>query len=516
MDWAEITKQNPWWKFEDVPANFQHYDRDLKEAGARDIVRKTTTFEKNSIYVVRGPRRVGKTVWMKQTILNLFNIPIPKINARDIFYLDCETITSGSRIELDNTLQNYFRTSRGSQHTFIFLDEVNYITDWESELKTLYDTGKIINTTIIATGSNASMIRKGTSHLSGRRGKGIDLIMRPLSFRQFIINVLRTNASDWGANNLNKIGGQDNTLRVNLSMLSAAVEKINFTLEDPLEKIEDQIGELHKWTEELNIMFSIYLITGGFPMAIKSYFNDENNLKTRQIDENKYRAVIDYIQKDISEVGLDYKLTKQVLKTATENLATKLTYAAFGRNTEEGIPHSTVISHIRSLEDTFAVRTLNAYDFIKRDEKSKGLKKIYFTDPFVFHAARAALSGQGGFISAKESIENEELCGKIVESIVHSHLEASGEVPIMRDPSTFLWFYYTLTGKELDFIYKRKDEKYLGIEVKYQNQIKPADLSMPKEISDGFILTKNHLDIDNRMVPVGVFLAGLEKTENNL
>ncbi|MCD6530459.1 DUF4143 domain-containing protein, partial [Candidatus Bathyarchaeota archaeon] len=117
----------------------------------------------------------------------------------------------------------------------------------------------------------------------------------------------------------------------------------------------------------------------------------------------------------------------------------------------------------------------------------------------------------------KETLENEELLSKIVESVTSSHLLMSFEIPYLKEASTFLWFYYDSKGRELDFVV-RKNDGYLGIEVKYQNDVSPRDIVRVPEIDTYIILSKeDYIETENTLVaPAELFLSLLEKSKSTL
>ena len=91
---AEIVSLNPWWKHE---AEFVRYDNSLQKAKPIFFKRKGIELSKGSIYVLRGPRQMGKTTYLKDTIRSLILKGVPP---RDIFYLSLDFFTS--RREMKN------------------------------------------------------------------------------------------------------------------------------------------------------------------------------------------------------------------------------------------------------------------------------------------------------------------------------------------------------------------------------------------------------------------------------
>ena len=85
----------------------------------------------------------------------------------------------------------------------------------------------------------------------------------------------------------------------------------------------------------------------------------------------------------------------------------------------------------------------------------------------------------------------------------------------MKEPITFLWFYYD-RSREIDFVYRREDE-YLGLEVKYQYNAEIRDIKKINEIKDYILLTQDSFDLTQELiVPVHIFLPLLELSGRNL
>ncbi|MFV9631910.1 MAG: DUF4143 domain-containing protein [Methanosarcinales archaeon] len=104
----------------------------------------------------------------------------------------------------------------------------------------------------------------------------------------------------------------------------------------------------------------------------------------------------------------------------------------------------------------------------------------------------------------------------LIEGIVANHLIQTKEVPYLQEWKTFLWTYYTKTGKEIDFIYRGNG--YLGIEVKYKEEVDVRDITRILEVNKNIVLTKNQFEIHDNLifVPVPVFLIGLDRSKRTL
>lgn len=504
MVWKEdIINQNLWWKH---GMNFTIYDKDMVNLSKEKVEfkRKKIRFEKGNIYVIRGPRRVGKTVFVKQTIMELLK---NNANSRQILYFSCEALPSKKKEQLRRIIKIFLEAGEFDTY-YIFLDEITYVTDWQIELKYLYDIGLLSNSIVCVTGSTSSVIKEKVEYLPGRGVEGNEYLLKPLSFRDFIFGVQHV------VTEIVKEDEKRNAIRVLIENL----KDLKITFEEDSHEMAKVFHKIYPFASELKMLFNIYILTGGFPKAINNIFqNLSKGIKT--IDNLVYEEIVNYVLGDIAKMNKSDEIAKQVLIGVLRRLGSRYSYTAIGKEVREGIEHSTLISYLNVLENSFIIQTLCSYDFNKKSGRIKGNKKVYFVDPFILHAINSMFTGKSGFDFANEYIENEENISKVVESIIASHLQRIKEIPKMKESSTFLWFYYDKKGKEIDFIYKKENNKYLGLEVKYQYDIKKNDVTKISPVKDYILLSQETFDPSDTallVIPAYVFLSLLEISEKGL
>jgi predicted AAA+ superfamily ATPase len=123
---------------------------------------------KNKVYCIVGPRKSGKTWFMR-------------MHATDELYVDLQdaAFKGISSKEFFKVIEIYTRTFGKSAHK-IFIDEVQQMKDWEFLLLSLLNRGY----EIFATGSSSKILKKEFSSLL--RGKNVTQILLPFSFREFL------------------------------------------------------------------------------------------------------------------------------------------------------------------------------------------------------------------------------------------------------------------------------------------------------------------------------------------
>lgn len=160
---------NPWWFGKDVETGIERgeYLKKLENSLAH----------KRAVLLV-GSRRVGKTTIFQQFIKRLLR----KTTPQRILYalMDHPQLSTRSILELAHDFRKMFATDRSAK-LYIFLDEIQYVKDWERHVKSLVDTE---NVKIFLSGSASSQLLLKSHYLTGRIEK---IEADPLDFSEFLI-----------------------------------------------------------------------------------------------------------------------------------------------------------------------------------------------------------------------------------------------------------------------------------------------------------------------------------------
>jgi hypothetical protein len=143
----------------------------------RDIYQ---TLEKNLlsnklILSIEGPRRVGKSILIKQLITFLIN---KEINVKDIFYFSYDDFKE----DIFKLLKEYElirKKSINDGEIFFFFDEIQKISNWQEKIKIIYDNYP--NIKIIVSGSTLRINKKES--LAGRI---FEYFVPQLSFKEYL------------------------------------------------------------------------------------------------------------------------------------------------------------------------------------------------------------------------------------------------------------------------------------------------------------------------------------------
>lgn len=488
----DLTNINPWWKF---GKEFWKYDKNLKEAKKFiEFQRSRIELKKGNIYIIRGLRQTGKTTYLKQRILELIN---KGIKANSILYISCDKLAS--RKELHNTINNFIQTNMEAKQLYIFLDEITYIEDWNIELKILADSNFIDKIIVVATGSNPIKIKAKGERLPGRRVEGNEYYFKPITFREFVLQVIDKLLPSIESKEFSD----------SLKILKEKIKNISINLKENLGAINKKTNIISAFKEELDYLLNIYLSTGGFPSTINNYLENKFRNGKEEIKNELYETLIRMILGDISKIKRSENLAREIIRSILEKYGSKYSFTNLGK--DSGMPHQTVIEYLEILENSFLLEVFHSLDIGRKKPKFKGDKKIYFSDPFLYHSISSYLAGSDGFPLSKENLlKNKD---KIIEAVIANHLSQTQEVPYLREWKTYLWFFYTSTGKEIDFIYK-KEKEYLGIEAKYKESIEEKEITKIEEIKEYIALTKNQFEKSDNIlfIPLSLFLSLLEKS----
>lgn len=134
------------------------------------------------VHAVIGMRRAGKTTFLQQ-LLALQRQRLPPERSLYLSF-DDDRLAGLDAQQLSLLLEEYYRRYpelRGRETVHWYLDEIQLIPGWERFVRRVLDSEKVH---IVVSGSSARMLSREV-HTS-LRGRGIETIIRPFSFREFL------------------------------------------------------------------------------------------------------------------------------------------------------------------------------------------------------------------------------------------------------------------------------------------------------------------------------------------
>ncbi len=167
--YAFLERVNPWWEMGTY--RFDVYERNY-------YLRLIHQNKSRLIKILIGARRVGKTSILR----SLINLYLEIAYSKEVIFLPGELPElrkRGIRSTLE-MLEKKLEIDIFRDETYVFIDEVQEVDNWQQDVKLLYDNTRI---RFFVSGSSSLILKKETSKLTGRF---ILLNVFPLSFREYL------------------------------------------------------------------------------------------------------------------------------------------------------------------------------------------------------------------------------------------------------------------------------------------------------------------------------------------
>jgi len=174
----QMAASNPQWKGEGL---LEH----LGKIHSRDVMEELARYVSDrQIVLVTGPRMSGKTTAMIQAMQELLD---KGVNPRNILYFSFDEVLSREHTVLEDVVSYFLSNVMPSKpsrqaRAFLFLDEIQFIHDWSTMLKRIYETQP--NVKVFASGSSSLGVRKGMGE--SLAGRAFDITVPTLSFREYL------------------------------------------------------------------------------------------------------------------------------------------------------------------------------------------------------------------------------------------------------------------------------------------------------------------------------------------
>lgn len=401
---AAIRSQNPWHMLGSVP-------KELSPPTYRPLAKvlwQAVVSDKPPRHqLILGPRRVGKTTVMYQTVSQL--IEREEVQPERLWWLrlDHPLLMDWDLGDLVRQISELSRATT-KKPAYIFLDELTYADKWDLWLKTFYDEKWPIRL-VGTTSATAAMRERGTESGVGRWDEHY---LAPYLFTEYL---------DLRQEDHQRVTCQP-TLGQTISGLIASKDR-DFGL------------------RELRRQF---LLTGGFPELL---------LEKRQSDEaSELLRSQRVLRSDAIEKAV-YKDIPQAFKIEDPTKLERLLYILAGQmsgivspntiSADLSVATATVERYIGYLERAFIVFTLPNYSTSEETIQRRG-KKLFFVDGAVRNAA---------LLRGIAPISDPQEMGLLVENMAASHLRALAYQEDVR-----LYHWKQKAKCEVDFVYDHPDD----------------------------------------------------------
>lgn len=436
---AILAPFNPWWRKEISP--------DLpkwKRSAFYELLEWVVNPPAHRAIMLSGPRQVGKTTLVLQTIEQLIKNGVPPAN---ILYATFDHPIF-KLAGLDAVLEAWRELEPKSDGPeYLFLDEAQFISDFGTWVKHQIDFFKYRR--IIFTGSSTPLANSGEESGVGRWHT---LQISTLSFYEYL--------------QIKKIQLPE------LSKISLLSDLFNYSS-----------AEFYRITEAAKYLighFHEYLNRGGFPQTalVDNVTQAQRLLREDIIDKVLkrdmtalfgVRKILELEQTFIYLCMHDGGI--QDLQTLSSNL---------------GVPKPTVQNFINLLESSHLLYRLPPFGYGK--EILRARYKLYLADPAIAPAI---------LMKGKTILEDSKALGNSVETAVFSHLKAHSTTNHAR-----FSYWKDSKNKELDLVVEISDN-IIPFEVKYQSQVTTLEdiaglknfCRQKESVKQGYVLTKTDQDI---------------------
>ncbi len=408
-DYEQVFReQNPWQHDGTVP---DAWAREVERPLARALWKRLRQAQPRRFQLVLGPRRVGKTTAMYQTVKRLLAEGIPRHRLWWL-RLDHPLLMEISLGELARTIRE---RAKADDPAYLFLDELTYADKWDLWLKTFYDESWPFR--IVGTSSSTAALR--TRRLESGVGRWEEQYLAPYLFTEY----------------LDLVGHP-----VAVPVQSSLSETIDACISANV-----NVGELAESRRR-------FLLTGGFPELLL-------DAKDRRGDEQSILLQSQRILRNDAVERAIYKDIPQVFDVQSPKLLERLLYTLAGQFTGilspkticqglDNLSQPTFDRYLSYLERAFLVFALENYSGSEASKQKRG-RKLYFIDGAVRNAALQR--GLGPLNDLSEM-------GLLIENLVAGHLHALSQQTQVRI------YHWRQGNEEVDLIYDHP-ERPLAFEI---------------------------------------------------
>lgn len=341
----QLTAANPWWR---KPHEWERDDRDLR------AVPGSLTYDPDplvgisppNLYVLRGPRRVGKSVELKRSVGRLLGAGV---EPRRIIHCACDGLTADDLRRLQRVARKQLTRSVDAPRYWL-LDEITAVRGWPEAVKWLRDNTGMADDCVVLTGSSARDLEEARKALAGRRGQTTDSdrLLMPMGFRSFCLS-----------------------LGTGLPELPT-IEPRGFLSDD----VDEAVDILLPWLDEVATLWEVYARIGGFPQAVSGY------LARGDVDPAFAADLWDVIHGDaLRRENFSAAQSTRLLRRLARSLAGPVNMTALAEDIGVG-SHSTASRRVKDLVDGYCAWPCHR----QGDGGLPNLaaqEKVYFTDPLL-------------------------------------------------------------------------------------------------------------------------------------
>ena len=471
-----IAEQNPWWKGDTVP---DYLVPSTERPLAKHLWKCILSSSLKRHFIILGPRRVGKTTVMYQTVRHLLNNRIPSDKIQWV-RLDHPLLMP---LDLGFIVKEAMKLAKATkeQPLYLFLDELVYAEKWDLWLKTFYDEHWPV--IIVASSSATAALQKGKESGVGRWDEFhltpylltelLQLYGKNIKFptykkKQCLFNTIESLSKSLPHTQLNfenerklliSLGGfpeflagtkreKDKFLEsikkgikkelrlykipeIQKQIQAFQAEAVQMNLTNELSKSKEMKDKISRMEIDITEKY-IKQTTDGLLVKEEHYFHRAQQiLRSDAVERAIYKDIPQYYR-------IDSPITLERLLYV---LAGQITGLLSPKGINKDITQVSILTlerYLNYLTQTYLVFTLSNYDKSERDVQRRQ-RKTYFVDVAIRNAA---------LLKEREQIFKDPTeLGKLQENLVASHLYHLGKQSGIR------LFHCRRGNYEVDLVY---------------------------------------------------------------
>jgi len=395
--------------------------------------------------VLRGPRRVGKTVLMRQAIEALLG---EGVAANRILYVPFDELPTLRGIQepvlaiarwFGSTVmkESFNNAANAGRPAYLFLDEVQNLDAWAPQVKNLMDNHGV---RALVTGSSSLRIEAGRDSLAGRV---TTLEMGPLLLRETAGLRFGVNRDSlWGDNGMEQLTSP--------------------------EFWNEAVARGHRDTDVRLMSFKAFSERGGYPIAQEQHDTPWHELADYLNETVIRRAIQHDLRMGPRGQKRDEKLLEEVFRLSCRYAGQCVGQAGFVPEIQQAlagnIGWNRVLTYLRFLDGTLLIRLVQPIEL--RLKRKKAPAKICLSD----HSLRASWLQEVVPIDPESLVADPhltDLAGRLAESVLGYFLGSIPTLDVAHFPARG-------AEPEVDFVLTI-GTKRIPIEVKYRRRIDVMD-----------------------------------------
>ena len=466
-DIFSLAYSNRWWNSGTVDSGFQY------KTVRNEFNKIVEKIDNDRALLIVGPRRVGKSTLMYQTISHLL---ASGVAPKSILFFSCDDpVLFDGKTTIGDILETYANDILHKnlfaleEKIYVFIDEIHTFKAWQTWIKSYYD--KKCKIKFIVSGSSSAHLFDGASESLLGRHESIKVM--PLSFIQF--------CEFWSTYR------KDEKISDFIKLLPSG--SLFENAEDYLAKLQIKIYLLEEFKPYVNKVLEEYLLVGGYP----EYFTVNNTTLWQKrivediVGQGLYRDIV-----SLYRINSPIKLEK-LLYFIAEQTGQATNSKTIGDTI--GLDNETVSVYIDYLSKAYLTVSLDNYSsnmgkIIRKD------KTLYVLDNGIANA----------MLRLRETSETRT--GHLIEALCVRNALAICE-------DNYWGLYYWREGnKEVDIVID-SISSLIPVEVKYRNNALHdigglnafRDKFSAQKVSTPLMITKNNFLISESLNAVPFIFA---------